>query len=142
MSNRLHETEDQAVQRTLQSSYCPEVIREARERQDALLVERFQGRPYKIADIGCGTGYHGVLFAPSCLLYHGFEISPELAKMARDTWRAEGWDHAEVFLGDAAEATLSEAFYDLVFCLYFTPGNFRVVQPQRVYDQRERCRVP
>ncbi len=50
MSNRLHKTEDQAVQRTLHSSYCPEVIREARERQDALLVERFQGHPYKIAD--------------------------------------------------------------------------------------------
>lgn len=125
MSNRSRDSEDQAVQQTLNSSYCPEVIQEARERQDAILVARFQGGPYNIADIGCGTGYHGSLFAPSCRLYHGFEIAPEIAAMARDRWAEEGLNNAEVFIGDVAKANLEEAFYDLVFCLYFTPGNFR-----------------
>lgn len=28
-------------------------------------------------------------------------------------------------MGDAAQAELEDEFYDLVLCLYFTPGNFR-----------------
>ena len=125
MSDRLQETQNRAVQQTLTASYCPDVIREARERQDAILQERFLGGTYTIADIGCGTGYHGAIFAPSCVVYHGFEIAPELAALSRETWREAGLDHAEVFLGDVAEADLEDASYDLVFCLYFTPGNFR-----------------
>lgn len=125
MSDALRESEDRAVQQTLTASYCPEPIRDARERQDAILVERFLGKPLKIADIGCGTGYHGSIFAPACRLYHGFEIAPEIAAIARDTWEQEGLDNAEVYLGDVGEVDLEEAFYDLVFCLYFTPGNFR-----------------
>lgn len=125
MRDAVRDSEDQAVRQTLTSSYCPDAIREARERQDAILLERFQGLPCTIADIGCGTGYHGALFAPSCRLYHGFEIAPEIAAMARETFRQAGLDKAEVFLGDVAEAALEDAFYDLVFCLYFTPGNIR-----------------
>lgn len=143
MSDRLRESEDEAVQQTLTSSYCPEPIREARQRQDAILVERFQGGPYTIADIGCGTGYHGSIFAPSCRLYHGFEIAPEIAAMARDNWEKEGLDNAEVFPGDVAEAHLEEAFYDLVFCLYFTPGNFRdVSEDLRLYTDAYLDRNP
>ena len=125
MSNRSRNSEDQAVQQTLTASYCPDAIREARERQDAILIERFQGQPYAIADIGCGTGYHGSIFAPACVLYHGFEIAPEIAAIARTRWQEEGLDNAEVFLEDVAEANLEDECYDLVFCLYFTPGNFR-----------------
>ncbi|MGH7492116.1 MAG: class I SAM-dependent methyltransferase [bacterium] len=125
MSDELRDSENQAVRQALTSSYCPELIKEARERQDAVLVERFRGKPYRIADIGCGTGYHGELFAPSCLLYHGFEIAPEIAEMAREKWRQASLDNAELFLGDVTEADLKDASYDLVFCLYFTPGNFR-----------------
>lgn len=125
MSNQSRESEDQAVQQTLTASYCPPPIREARERQDEILIARFRGQPYTIADVGCGTGYHGSIFAPSCRLYHGFEIAPEIAAIARDTWEKEGLDNAILFLGDVAEADLDDDFYDLVFCLYFTPGNFR-----------------
>jgi SAM-dependent methyltransferase len=118
-------SENDAVRRTLEATYCPEPIRAARERQDAILIERFRGRPHAIADVGCGTGYHGSIFAPGCRLYHGFEIAPELAAIARDRWRGEGLDNAEVFLGDVAEVELRRDFYDLAFCLYFTPGNIR-----------------
>ncbi|HSF16236.1 MAG TPA: class I SAM-dependent methyltransferase [Vicinamibacteria bacterium] len=111
--------------RTLEATYCPAPIREARERQDAILVERFSGREYAIADVGCGTGYHGSMFAPSCSVYHGFEISPEIARVARDRWEREGLRNAEVFVGDIANAELAPGFYDLVLCLYFTPGNIR-----------------
>ncbi len=121
----LRRSEDQAVTNTLLSSYCPPAIKEARERQDAILTKRFQGRRLAIADLGCGDGYHGSLFGPSCTAYHGFEIVPELASMTRERWRREGLDHAEVFEGDVADVPLRRAYYDLVFCLYFTPGNFR-----------------
>ena len=125
MGNISRESEKEAVKRTLESSYCPEPIRQARERQDRILSERLRHGPYKIADIGCGNGYHAVMFAPFSLLYHGFEISPAIAETARALWQKENIDNAQVFVGDAAEVELEDEFYDVVLCLYFTPGNFR-----------------
>ncbi len=126
MTDNLRASEDEAVRKTLTSSYCPPLIREARERQDETLVSRFRGHPLRIADIGCGDGYHGSLFAPTCELYHGFEISPVIAKLAEDRWRREHLTNADIFVGDVADAELTPAFYDLSWCLYFTPGNLRV----------------
>ena len=125
MSNSLRESESRAVLKSLESSYCPKPIQEARDRQDEILIERFRGRRYTIADIGCGTGYHGSIFAPDCELYHGFEISPHIGEITRVRWQEEGLTNTTLFLGDASEAALKRDFYDLVFCLYFTPGNFR-----------------
>lgn len=125
VSSISRESENEAVKRSLESSYCPAPIKQARERQDKLLSERFRHGQYKIADIGCGNGYHAVLFAPFSLLYHGFEIAPAMAEAARALWQKEKIDNAQIFMGDAAEAELEDEFYDLVFCLYFTPGNFR-----------------
>jgi SAM-dependent methyltransferase len=90
-----------------------------------MLGERLRPGPYKIADIGCGNGYHAVTLAPVLLLYHGFEISPAIAETAQSQWRKENIDNAQIFLGNAAEAPLNDEFYDVVLCLYFTPGNFR-----------------
>ena len=125
MGNRWRESENEAVQRTLESAYCPEPIRQARERQDRILSERLRPGPYKMADIGCGNGYHAVMFAPVSLLYHGFEISLAIAETARTLWQKEHIDNAQVFVGDAAEIELEDEFYNVVLCLYFTPGNFR-----------------
>ena len=111
----------------LLGDYVPELIREARERQDEIMIERFRGRRLRIADIGSGEGYHGSIFAPECELYHGFEIAPELAAMTRERWQTEGLSNARVFEGDVAAAELEDDFYDLVVCMYFTPGNFRDV---------------
>lgn len=119
------ESENDAVGRALAAGYTPPLIREARERQDALLIERFRGKPLVIADIGCGDGYHGSIFGPNCKLYHGFEIAPELAATSEARWREDGLLNAEVFLGDVAEARVEAEFYDLAWCLYFTPGNIR-----------------
>ncbi len=125
MSEISLESENAVVKRALESSYCPEPIRQARQRQDEILSERLRHGAYKIADIGCGNGYHAVLFARCCLLYHGFEISPAMAESARARWKTERIDNAQVFVGDAAEAVVADEFYDIVFCLYFTPGNIR-----------------
>lgn len=125
MGNRARESENEAVKRTLESSYCPEPIRRARERQDEILKERLQDGPYRIADIGCGNGYHAVMFAPRSLLYHGFEISPAIAETARALWQREKIDNAHIFVADAADAELEDEFYDVVLCLYFTAGNIR-----------------
>jgi SAM-dependent methyltransferase len=124
-SKREREGEDRAVRAMLESDYCPAAIAEARSRQDSMLTDRFHGKPYAIADLGCGTGYHGSLFAPGCRLYHGFEIAPEIADIARERWRSEGLRNTELFVGDIADAPARRDFYDLVFCLYFTPGNLR-----------------
>ena len=54
MSNSYAESESRAVLKSLESSYCPKAIKEARDQQDEILIERFQGRRYAIADLGCG----------------------------------------------------------------------------------------
>jgi SAM-dependent methyltransferase len=119
------ESENEAVKRSLESPYCPEPIRQARERQDQMLSERLRPGPYKIADIGCGNGYHAVMLAPVSLLYHGFEISLAIAETARANWQKESIENAQIFVGDVAEAGLEDEFYDVVLCMYFTPGNLR-----------------
>ena len=119
------ESEFRAVQRTLESDYSPPAIAEARARQDAVLLDRFEGKKYRFADIGCGNGYHAVLFAGSSELYHGFEISPDMAAKARARWDAAGLANAHVVVGDVAETALPDEFYDVAMCLYFTPGNLR-----------------
>ncbi len=125
VGNRLREYEDESVRKTLDPSFCPELILNAREVQDQILIQRYKGAPIKIADVGCGDGYHGALFAPACILYHGFEISTEMAEQARRKWRELGLTNAEVFVGDAGAADPEPNFYDVVWILYFTPGNFR-----------------
>ena len=119
------ESEQEALQQTMASSYCPAPIRQARARQDEMLGERLRHGSYTVADIGCGNGYHAVLLAPSMRVYHGFEVAPAMAAAARALWRKEHIDNAQVFVGDVALAPVEEAFYDVVLCLYFTPGNIR-----------------
>jgi len=121
--NELGEYEAESVQKTLDNSYVPAPILEARQVQDRLLEERFKGLPLAIADIGCGDGYHGEIFGPSAKSYHGFEISSEMARKAREKFKhIEG---AKVFEGDASKFYLAPNTYDVVWSLYFTAGNFR-----------------
>lgn len=125
MANTSNQSENKAVKRTLESPYSPVLIREAREKQDSILRDRLRHGPYKIADIGCGNGYPAVFLAPVCLLYDGFEISPAIAETAQALWQREDVENARIFMGDVADAELRQAFYDVILCLYFTPGNFR-----------------
>lgn len=127
MSQTSRDSEHEAVKRALESSYCPEPIKEAREKQDELMSARLGHGQHKIADIGCGNGYHAVKFAPFTSLYHGFEISPAIAETALARWREKNIENAEVFVGDVTEVKLEDGFYDVVVCMYFTPGNFRDV---------------
>ena len=47
------------------------------------------------------------------------------AKLLGRDGGGERLTNTELFLGDASQAAPGPNFYDLVFCLYFTPGNFR-----------------
>lgn len=125
LKNELREYESESVQKTLDNSYVPKLILEARQLQDQIIKERFHGKPIAIADIGCGDGYHGEIFAPDCLLYHGFEISSEMALKTRKRWESNGLKNARVFQGDAARAVIPPQTYDVAWSLYFTSGNFR-----------------
>lgn len=122
---RLREYESRDVQKTLDNAFVPGPIREARLMQDQMLLERFQGRPLRIADIGCGDGYHGELFAPYAASYHGFEISSEMAEQTRSRWQHEGLHNTQVFEGDASKMFIAPNSYDVAWSLYFTSGNFR-----------------
>jgi len=123
--NELGEYEAESVQKTLIDSYVPAPILEARKVQDKIVTERFRGKKLAIADIGCGDGYHGEIFAPDAELYHGFEISSAMARQTSERWAENGLDNAKVFHGDAAQINLEPNTYDVAWSLYFTPGNFR-----------------
>ena len=110
---------------TLLSGYSPPLLSDARRRQDEFITTRFKGGRYRIADLGCGDGYHGLIFGPASAVYHGYEFSPQLAEIARKRWHDAGIRQADLIFGDLANATPPSEFYDLVFCLYFTAGNFR-----------------
>ena len=118
-------SEDEAVKGTLLSSYTNPLIKQARDRQDRILIDRFGGRAYDIADLGCGDGYHGAIFAPAGGVYHGYEIAPDIGRLASERWERAGLANAKLILGDLASAEPEDGSYDLVFCLYFTPGNLR-----------------
>jgi SAM-dependent methyltransferase len=124
-ANELGEYENADVQKTLDSSYCPECIRDARALQDIYIKNRFAGQNLRFADIGCGDGYHGEIFAPAAECYHGYEISKEMAAKTGGRWQKAGLDNAKVILGDAGVAEIPENFYDVAWSLYFTAGNFR-----------------
>ena len=125
LSNELGEYETESVQKTLDNSYVPTLILDARKTQDQIIIDRFKGKNISIADIGCGDGYHGEIFAPDCISFHGFEISKEMVEKTRKKWDSLGLKNAKVIEGDAAEVKLKPNIYDVVWSLYFTAGNFR-----------------
>lgn len=120
-----HHAEDLAVHGSLFGDYINPLIRGARERQDQLLLEWFKGQRLDIADLGCGDGYHASLFAPPGGRYDAFEFAPEMAAMARERFEQEGLGNARLHEVDLAGFEPEPDTYDLVWCLYFTPGNFR-----------------
>lgn len=125
MSNKFGEYAHSDVQKTLRDDYIPKLILQARRLQDEFIAAKFKFKKIDIADIGCGDGYHGEMFAPYCRSYTGFEISPEMAKFARTRWRKLGLQNTKLIVGDAAEMQVQPNSFDVVWCLYFTPGNIR-----------------
>ena len=123
--NSLKEYESEDVQKTLDGKYVPAVILEARDIQDKILKTRFKGKKLRIADIGCGNGYHGNEFAPDCECYDGYEISREMARRTRSIWQQNKLTTARVIEADAANVNLDPESYDIAWSLYFTSGNFR-----------------
>ena len=117
------ESEAAALQRTLRSSYSPVAVIQAGQRQDDMLVQRLRNGSCMTAGIGCVDGYHAVLPADVPRGYHGFEVSAAMVAAARELCRREGIANAGVFVGDTAVAALPEVIYDIVRCLYLTPGN-------------------
>jgi pimeloyl-ACP methyl ester carboxylesterase/SAM-dependent methyltransferase len=117
------EYDDPSVRATLEDSNIPELIRQARKEQDRLLWDRYEGRQVRIADIGCGDGYHARIYAPQCAFYHGYEISPQMVEKARR--RCADLQNVEIIEGDAQQVVLGSEKYDVIWCLYFGAGNLR-----------------
>lgn len=125
MKNTLREYDFESVQKTLDNAYVPKSILEARLKQDEFLASHFKGKPLIIADIGCGDGYHGEIFAPDCVAYDGFEISEAMTQKTNMRWAGNGLKNAKVLQCDAGSVQLRPNHYDVAWSLYFTSGNFR-----------------
>lgn len=124
-SSRDHGSEDKAVYGSLFGDYINPLIRQARERQDEYLLRRFKGQKLDIADLGCGDGYHASLFAQPGGRYDAFEFAEEMADLARARFTREKLCNATLHQLDLAKFEPEPEAYDIVWCLYFTPGNFR-----------------
>ena len=71
-----------------------------------------------ILELGCGTGYYGMLFADLCASYTGIDLSPDnIAEFRRKIDRAQKTNlRAEV--GDATALTgIPDNDFDAVLCL-------------------------
>ena len=71
-----------------------------------------------ILELGCGTGYYGMLFADLCASYTGIDLSPDnIAEFRRKIDRAQKTNlRAEV--GDATALTgIPDNAFDAVLCL-------------------------
>ncbi len=91
------------------------------------MIARFRGKPLSIADLGCGDGYHASLLGPGYVRYDAYELAPQMARMARERIAREGLRNVTLLETDVSTVSVDEAIYDLVICMYFTPGNFRDV---------------
>lgn len=80
-------------------------------------------RPYirqesRILEVGCGTGYYGLLFADGCASYTGVDLSPDNIAVFSQKIRAQGKKNLTARVGDATQlAGLAEESFDLVLCL-------------------------
>lgn len=120
-----HADEDKAVYGSLFGDYVHPLILQARKRQDEFLLGRFKDKALAIADLGCGDGYHASLFATAGGRYDAFEFAPDMARLARERFQREKLCNATLYQLDLASYEPETAAYDVVWCLYFTPGNFR-----------------
>jgi|GEM_PF-417888 len=120
------EYDDPSVRATLEASNIPWLIRKAREAQDDLLWKLYGSRAVRIADIGCGNGYHAAMFAARCSLYHGYERSSKMVEAARVS--CAGFDNVTIIKGDAHDVKLESERYDVIWSLYFTAGNLREIR--------------
>ena len=85
-----------------------------REKWRALLLRLLPEPPARVADLGCGTGTLSVLLAEAGYDVDGLDFSPRMVELGRR--KADGLPGVRFIVGDAFEAPLSEAHYDVVLC--------------------------
>ena len=93
----------------------------------------------RVIELGCATGYYGMLFADKCAEYTGVDLSPANIAIFREKITTERKENVHALVGDATALT---GFYDnsfsVVLCLgpmYHLPKEERL----KVFD--ECCRV-
>ena len=82
---------------------------EARMLQDAAIQ-----KTEKVLEIGSGSGYMAALLAHQAQRVISLEITPELAKMARDNLQKAGVFNAEVRQFDGSKGTPAESPFDVI----------------------------
>lgn len=76
------------------------------------------GPDARVLELGCGTGYYGLLFAPHCAAYCGVDITPENIALFREKIQAAGMENVRAEVGDATELrNISDESFDVVLAL-------------------------
>ena len=100
--------------------YYDIIFRRDVEPEVEFLIEAFRrlrGRaPARVADLGCGPGYHARTFARRGIAAVGLDMSPEMLRLAREQAEAEGLA-VDWRVGDMREFGL-DAPVDLAFSLF------------------------
>lgn len=72
----------------------------------------------KVIELGCATGYYGMLFADDCGEYTGIDITPAHIEEFRTKIKTAGKENVHAYLGDATNLTeIADNSYDVVLCL-------------------------
>lgn len=92
----------------------------------------------RVLELGCGTGYYALCFAPQCAEYVGVDISPENIALFQKNIGAAGFTNIHPCVGDAtALQNFADDSFDVVLALgpmYHLPREER----QRVFEECRR----
>lgn len=81
-------------------------------------LEPHIGPEARILEVGCGTGYYGLLFAGRCAHYTGVDLSPENIAAFRAKIDRQGAQNISAVVGDASDLRdFGDESFDGVFCL-------------------------
>lgn len=85
----------------------------------------------RVIELGCATGYYGLLFADDCAHYTGVDLSPINISVFQKKIAAAGKENLSAFIGDATDLTeFPDNAFDVVLCLgpmYHLPPEERML---------------
>lgn len=71
-----------------------------------------------VIEIGCGTGYYGMYFAPFCARYRGIDLTPDNIAVFQKKITEAGFTHVTAEVGDAANLEyVTDGCCDAALCL-------------------------
>jgi ubiquinone/menaquinone biosynthesis C-methylase UbiE len=84
----------------------------------AKVLDKYIDNNSKVIELGCGTGYYGMIFSQKCAEYTGIDITPENIEVFNEKIKNTGIKNIVTMTGDATNlASIDSNVYDVVLSL-------------------------